>query len=432
MSVSSPATAATTRTLITGGQIIDPASGRDVVGDLLIDGKDIAEPDGRPVDATIDAAGLIVCPGLIDPRVRTGEPGFEEDETIATAAAAALAGGFTVVGGLGETDPPMDTSAATEFVVLQATRARQARVLPIGAVTKNRQGHELAEIAQIVAGGAVALSDGKRPIASAEVMRRALQYAAMFDVAILHHPQAPELVEDGVMHEGHHSLRLGLAGMPRAAEEIMVRRDIALAELTGGRLHLMGVSSAGSVEEIARARSRGIPVTADTTPQHLLLTDAALDGYDPNYKFNPPLREEADRQALIAGVADGTLGMLSSDHCPLAIEKKDAEIDHAPHGIVGLETLLPLCVEALITPGHLDWPTLLARLTTGPAKLLNLDRGTLAAGVRADITLIDPAAEWTIDAASFRSRSRNTPFDGRRVTGRVVRTIVGGETRFEL
>ena len=420
------------RTLITNGRLIDPASDRDEVADLLIDGKLIAASDGGPVDETIDATGLIISPGLIDPRVRTGEPGFEEDETIATTSAAALAGGFTVVGGLGETDPPMDTRAATEFVVLQATRARNSRVLPIGAVTKNRDGEELAEIAQIVAGGAVALSDGKRPIASPEVMRRALQYAAMFDTAIFHHPQSPDLVEGGVMHEGHHSLRLGLAGMPRAAEEIMVRRDIALAELTGGRLHLMGLSSAGSVEEIRRAQARGVAITADTTPQHLLLTDAALSGYDTNYKFNPPLREEADRAALVAGVADGTIGILSSDHCPLAIEKKDAEIDQAPFGIVGLETLIPLCVEALVAPGHVGWKRLLACLTANPATLLNLDSGSLAEGRPADVTLIDPNAAWTIDASRFFSRSRNTPFDGRAATGRVVRTMIRGQSRFVL
>ena len=422
------------RTLITGGRLIDPASGRDQTGDLLLDGRTIAaiDPTDAAADETIDAAGLIVCPGLIDPRVRTGEPGFEEDETIATASAAAVAGGFTMIGGLGETDPPMDTRAATELVVLQAKRARMARVVPIGAVTKRRKGEELAEIAQIVDGGAVALSDGKRPIASPEVMRRALQYAGMFDRVLLHHPQSPDLVEGGVMHEGLHSLRLGLQGMPRAAEEIMVRRDIALAQLTDGRLHLMGISSAGSVAEIRDAQADGLHVTADTTPQHLLLTDETLSGYDSNYLFNPPLRTEADRQALIAGVVDGTIGVISSDHCPLAIEKKDAEIDHAPFGIVGLETLIPLCVEALVTPGHCDWPTLLARLTIGPARLLSFPGGRFTEGGRGDVTLIDPAAEWTIDASAFRSRSRNTPFDGRAAVGRVVRTIVDGETRFVL
>ena len=421
------------RTLISGGRIIDPAGGRDGVGDLWLDGKRIAEDQSDrsgAADETIDATGLIVCPGLIDPRVRTGEPGFEEDETIATASAAAVAGGFAMIGGLSETRPPMDTQAATELVILQAKRARKARVVPIGAVTKGRGGEELAEIARIVDGGAVALSDGKRPIASPEVMRRALQYARMFGTALLHHPQSPELVEGGVMHEGLHSLRLGLAGMPRAAEEIMVRRDIALAELTGGRIHLMGLSSAGSVAEVRDAKARGLAVTCDTTPQHLLLTDGTLGGYDTNYLFNPPLRTETDRQALVAGVADGTIDILSSDHCPLAIEKKDAEIDQAPFGIVGLETLIPLCVEALIASGACDWPTLLARLTVGPADLLNYPSGRLQPGTRADVTLIDPTEEWTIDATAFASRSRNTPFDGRRVTGRVRRTIVDGETRF--
>ena len=426
------------KTVIAGGRVIDPAAGDDRPADVLIDEQTIAavEPPGS-LDAVadaerIDAAGHLVCPGFVDPRVRTGEPGYEEDETIATVSAAAIAGGFTTIGGLPETDPPMDTRAATEFMVLHAKRARQAWVVPIGAVTKGRHGEELAEIAQIVDGGAVALSDGKRTIASAEVMRRALQYAGMFDLAILHHPQAPELVEGGVMHEGRHSLRLGLAGMPRAAEEITVRRDIALAELTGGRLHLMGISSAGSVEEIARAQSRGVRITADVTPQHLLLTDEALGGYDSNYKFNPPLRTEHDRQALIAGVVDGTIGMLSSDHCPLASEKKDAELDQAPFGIVGLETLLPLCVEALVTPGHLDWPTLVTRLTQGPSELLGREGGRLQPGAPAHLTIVDPEARWTIDASRFRSRSANTPFDGREVRSRAVRTIVDGESRFVL
>lgn len=417
---------------IKGGRVIDPSRDHDAVGDLwLIDGVVSPRPASTP-DETIDASGLIVAPGLIDARVSLGEPGSEEDETIESGAAAALAGGFTSIGAMPGADQAVDTRAAAEFITLQAERARHCRVYPLGSVTKRHEGLELSEIGQLADGGAVAFTDGKRPLANSEVMRRALQYAGMWDRAILHHPQVPELVAGGVMHEGEHSMVLGLRGMPAAAEEIMVRRDIALAELTGGRVHLMAVSSRNSVDEIRQARARGVRVSADVTPHHLLLTDDALRSYDSNYKVDPPLRTREHIDALIEGLRDGAIDVICSDHQPRADEKTDRELDQVPFGIVGLETLVPLCVEALIEPGHLPWPELIRALTVGPAQLLNLDAGTLAPGAAADVTLIDPAAEWTIDAARFRSKSRNTPFHGRRARGRVACTIVGGEIRYRV
>lgn len=429
-----------TALLIRGGRIIDPAQGVDRIGDLLIVDGRIAHlaPGESPgtkcespgTDRIIDAAGMIVCPGLIDCHVAFREPGFEEDETISSGAAAALAGGFTTVACLPDTLPVVDSRASAEFIIRQAERAARCRVLPIGSVTKSHKGEELAEIGQLIDGGAVAFSDGKRAIANAEIMRRALQYAGMWGKTILHHAQVPELVHGGVMHEGFQSTMLGVRGMPAAAEEIMVRRDIALAETTGGRVHLMCISSLRSIDEIRRARERGLHVSADVTPHHLLLTDESLTGYDTNYKVDPPVRTEEHRQALIEGLRDGTIDVIASDHQPLAGEKKSREIDQAPFGISSLETLLPLCVEALIEPGHLDWPQLVEKLTVGPARLLGLTAGTLQPGCPADVTIINPNEPWRIDADEFRSLSRNTPFDGRPVRGRVRYTIVAGEMRF--
>ncbi|MCA9073479.1 MAG: dihydroorotase [Planctomycetaceae bacterium] len=414
--------------LIRGGRMIDPASSRDAFDDLLIVDGQIAERgiSLEEVDETIDASGMIVCPGLIDARVSLREPGFEEDETIETGTAAALAGGFTTVGCMPDTQPPVDTRAAAEFVSRQAERANHCRVVPLGAVTKRHAGEELAEMGQLVDGGAVAFTDGKRAIANSEVMRRALQYAEMLGRPILHHPQNPQLIADGVMHDGFYSTKLGLRGMPAAAEEIMVRRDIALAELTGSRIHLMSVSSKNSVDEIRQAQKRGIAVTADVTPHHLALTDACLETFDTNYKVDPPLRTREHVDALIDGLQDGTLSLICSDHQPWSGEKKDLEIDQAPFGIVGLETLLPVCIETLLEPGHLTWLQLISKLTVGPAKLLGLPAGTLSPGSVADVTIIDPSAEWKVDASQFQSRSRNTPFAGRTVKGRAMATIVGG------
>lgn len=418
---------------ILGGRIIDPANGIDRVGDVfVVDGKFSTEPPPPGFGTVIQARGLIVAPGLIDCHVAFREPGFEEDETIQTGSAAALAGGFTTVACLPDTQPVVETRAAAEFVARQGERARKSRAIPLGAVTKGLAGEELAEIGQLITGGAVGFSDGKRPIVNAEVMRRALQYAGMWGKAILHHPQVPELVAGGVMHEGHTSTVLGLRGMPAAAEEIMVRRDIALAEMTGGRIHLMTISSSRSVEEVRQAKQRGVRVSADVSPLHLLLTDEVMREFDPKYKVDPPFRTSEHRDALIAGLRDGTVEIISSDHQPIAQEKKDLELDRAPFGIAGLETLIPTCVQALIAPGYLDWPALLKTLTIGPATLLGLDAGTLSRGRDGDVVLIDPTALWTIDAPAFQSRSRNTPLHGNPATGRVIKTIVSGEVRHSL
>lgn len=418
--------------LLKSGRIIDPSRGVDAVGDLRIeDGRIVGTSlDGavaREADQILDVTGCIVSPGLIDVRVKLGEPGFEEDETIATGTAAAVAGGFTTVAALPDTRPVGDNRAAAEFVSRQAERANNCRVVPLGAVTKQASGEELAEIGQLVDGGAVAFTDGMRAIANSEVLRRALEYAAMFGRPIFHFPQVPELVAGGVMHDGYWSTLLGLRGIPCAAEEIMVRRDIALAEHTRGRIHLMSVSTRNSVDEIRDARRRGVRVSADVTPHHLALTDELLGSYDPNFKVLPPLRPQEHIDALIGGLRDGTIEVISSGHEPWATEKKFRELDQAPFGIVGLETVIPLCIATLIAPGHLDWPSLLSRLTIGPARLLGLDAGTLATGAAADVTVIDPNGEWTIHAARFASQSRNTPFDGMKVKGRARYTIVGGQ-----
>ncbi len=419
---------------IANGRVIDPSRNVDQVADLWIRGEHIVGTGPQAqlqASHTIDATGMIVCPGLIDMHVHLREPGREEDETIATGTAAALAGGVTSVACMPNTEPALDNQAAAEFVYLQAERAGNANVFPIGAITKGRQGAELAEIGGLVDGGAVAFTDDGSPVMSAEVMRRALEYCRMFDKAVMQHCEDLELTRGGVMHEGFESMRLGLRGMPAAAEEVMVHRDITLAEVTGGRLHILHVSTAGSVDLIRRARKRGVRVSGEVCPHHITLTDKCLSKFDSNYKMSPPLRTQDDVDALIEGLKDGTLEVIATDHAPHAPEKKMRELDQAPNGIVGLETLLPICVGSLIEPGHLDWPQLIDKLTIKPAQVLSIDRGTLQAGADADVTVIDPKAEWTIDPNKFLSKSRNSPFAGWKVRGRAHATIVGGEIKLE-
>lgn len=418
--------------LIRGGRLIDPSQGLDRVGDLLIEGSRIAgiDTETQTADEVLDASGLIVAPGFIDLHVGLREPGYEEDETTETGTAAALAGGFTSIACMPDTNPIVDNRGAAEFILLQAERAGNARVFPLGAVTRELGGEELAEIGQLVEGGAVGFTDGHQPVANAEVMRRALEYTRMFDKPILNLPQVPELVAKGVIHEGHYSMLLGLGGMPAAAQDIMVGRDIALAELTEGRLHLMCITTANAVEQIRQARRRGVQVTCDVTPHHLTLTDASMRSFDTHFKVNPPLRSPEHVEALLAGLQDGTVSAISSDHQPLATEKKQVEVDLAPFGIVGLETLLSVCVRTLLHSGLLDWPQLIEKLTVGPARILNLDAGTLATGGEADVVLIDPDASWTVDSQRFRSKSRNTPFEGAELPARVRTTIVSGSIRY--
>lgn len=420
--------------LIRGGRVIDVNLNLDRVDDVLLRDGRVAEI-GRYsgiADKVLDATGCIVCAGFIDTHVGIRDPGYEEDETTATATAAALAGGFTTIAALPDTQPVVDNASAAEYVVLQAKRAGNCRVHPLGAVTRDHAGAELADLGQLARSGALAFTDSKTPIASAEVMRRALEYARMFQRPIFVHPQDPMLTADGVMHEGYYSTLLGLRGMPAAAEEIMVSRDIALAELTGGKLHLMSISTKGAVEHVRRARQRGISVTCDVTPHHLTLTDAEMQAYDSRFKVRPPLRSPDHVAALIEGLADGTIDAISADHQPCASEKKDRELDLVPFGMIGLETVLPLCIKTLIEPGKLTWLQLISKLTTGPAKILGLTTaGSLACGVPADITVIDPAIHWSIDPTRFRSKSRNTPFANWSVAGQVRTVLVGGEIRYQ-
>ena len=425
----------TVRTIqISGGRIIDPAQNIDQEGDLWISRGRILPLGAGYEDAeiVIDARGKIVCPGLIDCHVHLREPGNEEDETIATGASAALASGVTSVACMPNTRPAIDSQAAAEFVVLQGQRARQANVYPVGAVSKGRKGEELAELGQLVAGGAVAFTDDGSPVASASLMRRALEYAKMFDRVIMQHCQVPELTTGGVMNEGLVSMRLGLGGMPAAAEDIMVARDIRLAEITGGRLHIQHISTARSVELVREGQRRGVRVTAEACPHHFTLTDEELNAFDSNFKMNPPLRPWSDVEAVIDGLKDNTISILATDHAPHASEKKMREIDQAPFGIVGLETLVPITIKSLIEPGYLSWPEVIRKLTHNPAQLLGIPKGTLRAGADADVTIIDPDLPWTIDPAQFRSKSRNTPFGGWKVHGRAHTVIVAGEVRFSL
>ncbi len=420
---------------IRGGRVIDPSQGVDAVTDLWLSrGRILALGEGfsEGAEVVIDAKGLIVCPGLIDVHVHLREPGNEEDETIASGAGAALAGGVTSLACMPNTIPALDTQGTAEFVVLQAQRARKANVYPVGAVSKGRRGEELAELGSLVAGGAVAFTDDGAPVASASLMRRALDYARMFDRVIMQHCQVPELTVGGVMNEGFESMRLGLPGMPAAAEDIMVARDIRLAEITGGRLHIQHISTAHSVDLVREGKRRGVRVTAEACPHHFTLTDERLRSFDSNYKMNPPLRTQTDVEAVIGGLVDGTIEILATDHAPHAPEKKMRELDQAPFGIVGLETLLPISILGLIEPGHLSWPEMIRKLTVNPAHLLGLAKGTLRAGADADVTLIDPDARWTIDPARFLSKSRNTPYGGWDVRGRAHTVIVDGEVRYSL
>lgn len=414
---------------ITNGRVIDPSQGIDRVDDLWIQNGRIVGIGARTdlrADRSIDATEWIVAPGLIDMHVHLREPGREEDETIATGTAAALAGGVTSVACMPNTEPAIDSQAAAEFVVLQAKRAGNANVFPVGAITKERKGQELAEIGGLVRGGAVAFTDDGAPVVSAEIMRRALEYTQMFGKAVLSHSEDLELTRGGVMHEGFVSKQLGLRGMPAAAEEIMVYRDIALAEMTGGRLHILHVSTAGAVELIRQGRRRGVRVSGEACPHHFTLTDECLRNFDSNFKMSPPLRTQRDIEAIREGLRDGTLEVLATDHAPHAPEKKMRELDQTPNGIIGLETFLPISVTYLVETGILTWPQLIEKMTINPAKVLGIDRGTLRAGAVADVTVIDPHVEWTIDVHQFRSKSRNSPYHGWKVKSRAVLTVVGG------
>ncbi len=422
------------RLLIAGGTVVDPVAGTTGPGDVRVeDGRIVAvgPPGTLGADARVlDARGLLVLPGLIDAHVHLREPGYEYKETIATGVRAALAGGFAAVACMANTNPPNDSGAVTQFILDRAAAAGGARVYPIGAVSVGLAGERLAEFGEMRRAGIVAVSDDGRPVMDAGLMRRALEYAQLFDLPVIAHEEDRHLAAGGVMHEGLVSLRLGLRGIPAAAEEVMVARDLALAELTGGRLHVAHVSTAGSVALIRAARARGVRVTAEATPHHLFLTDEAVADYDPNAKMAPPLRPRADVEALRAAVADGTIEVIATDHAPHHRDEKEVEFEAAANGVIGLETALPLGLR-LVAEGVLDLPTLVARLTVGPARALGLPGGTLAPGAPADLTLVDPERRWRVDPRQLRSRSRNTPFAGWEMVGRAVTVMVGGRVVYE-
>ena len=420
--------------LIRGGRIIDPSRTTDEVADLfLADGKvQAAGRDlGHPDDALVlDAGGKVVAPGLIDLHVHLREPGQEDLETVATGAMAAAAGGFSAVCAMPNTDPVTDNQAAVGFIVSQAQRAAKARVYPIGAVSLGQGGQQLAEFGELVGAGAVAVSDDGKPVASSHLMRTALEYARTFGIPVADHCEDPTLAAGGAMHEGLVSTRLGLKGIPAAAEEIMVARDILLAELTGGHVHLCHMSTRGSVELIRRAKEKGLRVTAEACPHHFTLTHEACEGYNTNAKMNPPLREPEDREAIRQALCDGTIDVICTDHAPHHYDAKEREFDDAPNGIIGLETALGLAVTELVDSGLLSLSVLVNRMSVMPARIFNLQGGSLAPGAVADVVVFDPEAAWTVRPEAFYSKSRNTPFGDRRLRGRAETTIVRGQVVF--
>lgn len=426
------------RLLLSGGRVVDPATGLDAPMDILIaDGRiesilparNASSADKPPRGTRVlDLTGKIVTPGLVDMHVHLRDPGQEHKEIIETGTRAAAAGGFTSVACMPNTDPPNDGLALTEYIVGEARRTGVVNVFPIGCVSKGSRGEDLAEIGDMVRGGIVAVSDDGHPVGSSRLMRQALEYTTMFDIPVIDHCEDRSLSAGGVMNEGHVSTVLGLQGIPAAAEEISVDRNIALARLTGGRLHLAHLSTRGSVERVRAAKRDGVPITCEVTPHHLVLTDEAVreSGYDSNTKMNPPLRSEDDRQAVLAAVADGTIDAIASDHAPHHVDEKMREFDAAPFGIIGLETVVPLMMDRLVRAGVIDMQRLVTLLAWNPARILRIDRGCLKQGATADVTVIDPDLERTVDVGRFHSRSRNCPFDGWSLRGWPVTTIVGG------
>lgn len=446
--------------LLAGGRILDPANRTDRVGDLLlVDGKvagvradDAAELPGGT--ERVDVSGCVVCPGLIDLHVHLREPGQSAKETIATGTAAAARGGFTSVVCMPNTSPAIDSPATVALIRQRAAEVGQVNVFVAGAITKGIAGEELAPIGSLKQAGVVAITDDGHCIQNNEVMRRAMEYARRFELPVMDHCQDYALVTDGVMHEGYWSTRLGLRGWPAKGEEMIVMRNILLAELTGAPVHCQHVSSAGSVRLLREARRRGLPVSGEACPHHFTLTDAAVGGsarfweadgrgvfglgddagaqpewpaFDTHFKMNPPLRSTADREEILAGLADGTLEIIGSDHAPHCDYEKEVEFDHAPFGITGLETELALSLMQLVHSGRMGLADVIAKFTTGPARLLRLDKGTLNPGADADVTVFDPAREWTYDARTTASRSRNSPFHGWKLRGRALLTVVAGK-----
>ncbi|MEI6610404.1 MAG: dihydroorotase [Deltaproteobacteria bacterium] len=426
--------------LLTGARVIDPSQKMDAVADVLLEnGKitEIAPRLAKTLDAkssgktkTIDLASMIIVPGLIDMHTHLREPGLEYKETIASGAAAAVAGGFTSVACMPNSSPINDNRSITEFIKRKAVEASLANIYPIGAISKDSAGSQLTEFWDLKEAGIVALSDDGKPVMDAALMRRALEYASSLGLPVISHCEDTNLSGGGLMNEGYYSTILGLRGIPSIAEEAMVARDILIAEFTKTSVHIAHVSTAGSVRLIREAKKRGLKVTAETAPHYFTLTDESLQSYDTNFKINPPLRAIDDLAAIKEGLADGTLDAIACDHAPHGRTDKEVEFEYAACGISGLETSLGLSLQ-LIHDGVISWPELITKMSTNPARILNLPKGTLKSGADADITVIDPQAKWTVDVKAFRSRGKNSPFHGREMQGRAVLTIVGGDIKYD-
>jgi dihydroorotase len=416
--------------LITGGRVIDPSQQFDRETSVLIEAGRIAGYDVAATSemATLDAAGKIVMPGLVDLNTQLREPGFEDDETILTGTQAALAGGFTSIACIPETDPPIDSQAGVEFIRQKAARAKNCHVYVLACVSKNREGSELAEMGSLVEAGAAGFTDAMKPIWNSELLRRALEYALMFDKVILNHPEVPELSRGGLMHEGSTALVLGLAGMPSDAEDVMTSRDIRLCESTGGRMHLINVSCSITIEQLRRAKQRHVRITAGISPWNFAYTEVEMRSFDASWKLNPPLRGEGHLRACLDGLQDGTIDVISSGHSPRAVEKKMQELDQAPFGMASLQTTLAMVITHLVRPGHLSWSAAIEKLTINPARILGIPKGTLAVGADADVTIVDPHAAWKVERSNF-VKSSNTPLLGKELFGRVTNVVVGGELR---
>ncbi|HKR01558.1 MAG TPA: dihydroorotase [Pyrinomonadaceae bacterium] len=420
------------RLLIANGYLVDPSQGQNSGKNLLIEDGRVAglldRSEGVPEGAEVfDATGLVVAPGFIDMHVHLREPGQEYKETIQSGAAAAVAGGWTSVCAMPNTDPINDNPAVTRFIIEQAERARLANVFPVGSITKGAQGTELAEMGEMKLAGIVAVSDDGRPVPSAGMMRRAMEYARGFGLTVVDHCEDRSLAAGGSMHEGRWSLLLGLRGMPAAAEEMDAVRDCALAELTGARVHLAHVSTRGAVEAVRRAKEAGVNVSCEVTPHHWALTDEAVEGYDTNTKMNPPLRSREHVAAILEGLRDGTIDAIATDHAPHHADEKALEYDQAPFGITGLETAVGLALDRLVHEGTISLERLVELCSVNPARIFGLtDRGTLRKNSWGDVTILDPELGWTFDVSRSKSRSRNTPFDGWTMRGAAVATIVAG------
>jgi len=420
--------------LLKGGRVVDPANGRDGAYDILIEEDRIARI-GRdlPVDSDVSVVaippGLVISPGLIDMHVHLREPGQEHKETVATGTAAAVAGGFTAVACMPNTSPVNDNAGVTEYILKKAAEANLARVYPIGAVSRGQNGEELADIAELREAGCVAVTDDGRVVSTALLMRRALEYTQMFGIPVIEHCEEPTLRGDGVAHEGFHASRLGLRGIPGEAESIMALRDISLAELTGGSVHIAHMSARQTLDAVKYGKARGALVTCEVTPHHFVLTDERLAApvpYDTNAKMNPPLREPADRDAMLKGIADGSVDVIATDHAPHHYDEKHVEFDQAPWGITGLETAVSLCFDRLVHAGVVSLPRLIELLSVNPARILSLPGGSLNEGAPADISILAPDLAVSVSAKTMRSKSKNTPFDGWKLRGGVAATIVGG------